>query len=197
MHRDPLPLPPVPAEIRVVILNGAGSVGKTSIGRALQRIAAAPFLLVQMDAFIDMLPAALIGHPDGLMFEARTETDGAASLAVRSGAEMARLMRGMRHAVVALAAQGNRMIIDEVMLDPATAADYRSLLAGFEMRLVGIHAPLAVIEARERARGDRAIGLARWQAPRVHAGMSYDLEIDAGRASAEGCAGLIRDALAL
>ncbi|MGH6929884.1 MAG: phosphotransferase-like protein, partial [Dongiaceae bacterium] len=33
---------------RIVLLNGAGSVGKSSIARALQTIATEPFLHVQM-----------------------------------------------------------------------------------------------------------------------------------------------------
>ncbi|MFZ3005690.1 MAG: hypothetical protein WA047_05905, partial [Phenylobacterium sp.] len=40
----------------------------------------------------------------------------------------------------------------------------------FETRFVGLLAPLEVLEAREVARGDRQIGLARWQFDRVHAG---------------------------
>lgn len=53
----------------VIILNGVGSVGKTSMARALLGLAARPFLHVAMDAFLDMLPARLVGHADGLVFE--------------------------------------------------------------------------------------------------------------------------------
>ena len=183
-------------DVRIIILNGVGSAGRTSLARAFQRIAAAPFLLVQMDAFIDMLPAALIGHPDGVMFAAQGSPE-APELAVQSGAVMGRAMAGMRHAVAAMAGQGNRLIVDEVMLRPETAAEYRTLLVGFETRLVGVVAPLAVIEARERARGDRAIGLARWQVGRVHAGMQYDLEIDTADVSAEAGARRIKAAFDL
>jgi chloramphenicol 3-O phosphotransferase len=182
--------------IRVIILNGVGSVGKTSLARAFQRIAATPFLLVQMDAFIEMLPGSLIGHPDGVVFVPQGSTE-APELAVRSGAVMRRAMAGMRHAVAAMAAQGNRLIVDEVMLDPRTAAEYRTLLAEIETRFVAVTAPLAVIEARERARGDRAIGLARWQFDRVHAGMRYDLEIDTAAAPAELGAARLRAAFDL
>ena len=53
----------------VIILNGVGSVGKTSTARALQTIAAKPFLHVSMDAFAEMLPERMLGHPDGMIFE--------------------------------------------------------------------------------------------------------------------------------
>ena len=35
-----------------------------------------------------------------------------------------------------------------------------------------------MIEERERQRGDRDLGLARWQYDKVHGGMTYDLELD-------------------
>ncbi len=65
------------------------------------------------------------------------------------------------------------------MIGADKAQDYRALLSPFDVRFVGLFAPLDVLEARERARGDREIGLARWQYERVHRDMIYDLEIDA------------------
>ena len=57
------------------------------------------------------------------------------------------------------------------------------LLAAFEVFRVGVFAPLDILEARERQRGDRLIGLARWQFDRVHKDMKYDLEVDTSSAS--------------
>jgi chloramphenicol 3-O phosphotransferase len=51
-----------------------------------------------------------------------------------------------------------------------------------------------VIEARERARGDRTPGLARWQHDKVHAGIAYDLELDAAAATPVELAGRTREA---
>ncbi|MFZ0017309.1 MAG: hypothetical protein WAL10_08230 [Acetobacteraceae bacterium] len=48
--------------------------------------------------------------------------------------------------------------------------------AQHEVHFVGLFAPLDVLEARERQRGDRLIGLARWQYHRVHSGIAYDLD---------------------
>lgn len=180
----------------VIILNGVGSVGKTSAGRALQAIAAEPFLHVQMDAFLEMLPARLVGDPAGLVFETSVQ-DGAAVTAIRSGPVLGRAMRGMRHAIAAMAAQGNHLIVDEVMLEPASAAEYRALLAAFDCRIVGLFAPVSVLEARERARGDRSLGLARWQFDRVHRGIAYDLELSAADASPAELARQIRGAFGL
>ncbi|WP_246691382.1 MULTISPECIES: hypothetical protein [unclassified Mesorhizobium] len=49
-------------------------------------------------------------------------------------------------------------------------------------------APLDVLEAREAARADRLPGLARWQYPRVHKGMDYDLEVDTSQLTPLECA---------
>ncbi len=170
------------AHPHVIVLNGVGSVGKTSTARALQRITAEPFLHVAMDAFLDMLPKAMLGHADGLIFEAEQDQDQP-SVAIRTGPVVDRAMRGMRHAIVAMAAQGNNLVVDDVMTKEGQDQEYRALLSGFDVRLVGLFAPLDVLEARERQRGDRQIGLARWQYERVHRGRSYDLEIDTAAAT--------------
>jgi chloramphenicol 3-O phosphotransferase len=67
----------------------------------------------------------------------------------------------------------------------------------FQVSLIGIFAPLDFLEARERARGDRLIGLARWQYDRIHKDMKYDLEVDTSRSTPMQCATLIREKLSL
>jgi chloramphenicol 3-O phosphotransferase len=181
---------------QIVILNGIGSVGKSSTARALQAIAAEPFLHVAMDAFFAMVPERLVGHPDGIVFET-THADGQPMVAIRPGPVMDRTMRGMRHAIAAMARAGNNLIVDDVMLGGGEVQEYRDLLAELAPRFVGLFAPLDVLEARERARGDRRIGLARWQYARVHAGVAYDLEIDTTAASALECAHKIKAAFQL
>ena len=175
---------------RIVLLNGVGSAGKSSIAKALQAITRDVFLHVQMDAFFDMLPEASIGHPDGVTFETIQDGDHP-SVIIRSGPLAQRAFRGMRHAVAAMAAQGNDLIVDEVLLGE-TWTEYARLLAPFQVFLVGVRARLDTLEAREQARGDRLIGLARWQFDRVHNGMVYDLEIDTDHASPMECAALIK-----
>jgi len=161
----------------VIVLSGAGSVGKTSTAKALQGMAKEPFLHIQMDTFLEMLPPSMFGHPDGYIFET-IEEDGHPSVIIHSGPVLDRLMNGMRHAIRAMAEQGNNLVIDDVMFGGGEAYEYRRLLAEFDLRVVGLIAPLDVLERRERERGDRDIGLARWQYRRVHNGVRYDLEID-------------------
>jgi chloramphenicol 3-O phosphotransferase len=177
--------------VRIVILNGVGSAGKSSIAKALQSITAEPFLHVQIDVFMDMLPAAYNDHPDGFTYETVFE-HGKPVVVIKAGPIGERTLRGMRHAIAALAEQGNSLIVDDVLLG-SEKGEYAALLSAFELYFVGIFAPLEMLEVREHERGDRLIGLARWQFSRVHEGMTYDLEVDTGSASPMECAALIRD----
>lgn len=180
---------------KVVVLNGVGSVGKSSTARALQDICAEPLMHVSMDAFLSMMPDRLFGTPDGLVFET-IQRDGSPAIVIHTGPVVERGLRGMRHAVAALANHGNSLVVDEVMWGDE-AAHYRELLAGHDLRFVGLHAPLDVLEAREKARGDREIGLARWQYDRVHGGIGYDLELDTTAGTPLEMAQQIRDAFGL
>ena len=180
---------------RIIILNGAGSVGKSSIAKALQSMTAEPFLHVQMDAFVFMLPENSFDRPEGLTFETMIE-DGKPSVRITSGPVADRTFRGMRRAIAAMAGQGNNLIVDEVMLENEWT-DYAILLADFDVSLIGVVAPLDVLESRELDREDRLAGLARWQYDRVHRGLRYDFEVDTSRATPMECATLIKQAFGL
>jgi chloramphenicol 3-O phosphotransferase len=175
---------------RIVLLNGVGSAGKGSIAKALQTITTDPFLHVEMDAFLQMLPEACIGHPDGITFET-VQHQGKPEVVIRTGPVADRAFRGMRHAIAAMAAQGNNLVIDDVIVQ-SQMAEYLTLLSAFDCFVVGVFAPLHVLEARERQRGDRMVGLARWQYDRVHKDMMYDLELDTSSATPIECANLIK-----
>jgi chloramphenicol 3-O phosphotransferase len=193
----PLAIGNAPAvNARIIILNGVGSVGKSSIARTLQTITVEPYLHVSMDAFIDMLPEGMIGHPDGLIFET-VQDQGKPSIVIKTGPVMRRTMRGMQYAIAAMARQGNNLIVDDVMLGGGKMRQYQETLLQHEVHFVGLFAPLDVLEVRERERGNRPIGLARWQYDRVHSGMTYDLEIDTATASPLECAHRIKAAFHL
>lgn len=184
------------AKGRVVLLNGVGSSGKTSIAKALQERAATPFLHVAMDAFIEMLPDRLQDHPDTFAYVPGAE-GGLSSVSIATGPAGDRLLLGMRRAVAAMAAAGNDLIVDDVILGDDGMADYEALLAGFRLHRVGVLCPLDVLEQREHARGDRMIGLARWQFDRVHAGKAYDMTVDTATLSADECARRIAERFGL
>lgn len=180
----------------VIILNGTSSAGKSTLARALQDVARRHLLCVQMDVFFEMQPARLAGHTESFVIR---PVEGASppELAIETGPYGQRLLDGMRRSVAALAEAGLDVIVDDVWLGRGEQEAYQPLLAGHEVRYVGVRAPLAVCEAREKARGDRGIGQARWQYNRVHLGAVYDLEVDTGRVTPEEAAKQIADAFGL
>jgi chloramphenicol 3-O phosphotransferase len=148
---------------RIILLNGPGSAGKSTLARAILAQARDVFLHVQMDTWLEMMPQrtlGTLGTPDGLTFQTG-ERDGKPVVEVVSGPAQERALRGMRHAVAAMAAQGCDMVVDEVLFGDEAWDEYRALLRPFALHTVGVFAALDVLEAREKARGDRAIGLAR------------------------------------
>ena len=56
---------------------------------------------------------------------------------------------------------------------------------GLRAFFVGVHCPLEILEERERNRGDRQIGFARWQFDRVHRYGAYDFTLDTSLLSPE------------
>lgn len=143
-------------------------------------MASRPLLHVRMDDFLSMQPRRLNNHADGFVF-ARVEGAEPPETAITTGPYGARLMSGMRRSVAALAESGLDLIVDDVWLgEGAEQADYVTLLSKHQVFFVGVRAPLAILEQREIARGDRDIGQARWQQGRVHIGATYDLVIDTG-----------------
>lgn len=180
------------SKVKIIFLNGVGSVGKTSIAKELQSILEEAYLHVGIDQFIDMLPEKYLGNPKGIFFENLQTTDGHPLVKVNVGDIGNKVMKGMRHAIVALANQGNNLIIDEVIIGNELT-EYIELLSKFKVLYVGIFAPLSVIEERERNRKDRLIGLARWQYDIVHQNKSYDLEIDSTKLSPLDCAKIIKN----
>ncbi|PDQ22519.1 chloramphenicol phosphotransferase [Mesorhizobium sanjuanii] len=176
---------------KIVVLNGVGSAGKSSIAKSLQTMTAEPFLHVQMDIFVEMLPKALQDHADGFSYET-VGKDDKPQVVISTGPIGARTLRGMRHAIAAMAEQGNNLIVDDVLCH-GEMPEYLELLSKFDLHLVGVFAPLDVLEARESQRADRLPGQARWQYDRVHKGIDYDLEVDTSTLTPLECARRIQE----
>jgi chloramphenicol 3-O phosphotransferase len=176
---------------KIILLNGVSSAGKSTLARQIQELASKAFLHVQMDAFLSMMPPRYANHPDAFAFvkEGSTNTP---EMAVFSGEYGKSLMRGMRRSILALASQGLNIVVDDVMLDN-DIEDYRSLFAHFDFFAVKVDCDLADAQAREKARGDRGLGLARWQYSRVHERVSYDFVVNTSMNSPNVAAQLIVD----
>ena len=180
---------------RVVLLNGVSSSGKSSISSELQDLLPGLFLKASIDTFTPMVPERLIAidpppgdsAEQGLSVETLDGPSGR-SLILRPGAVFHRFVRGMHQAVAAMAREGNDVIFDDVIYDPAY---FRSYLDAFEeigVWFVGVKVPLDVAERREQQRGDRALGHARGHFDLVHRHGPYDIEVDTEAHSARECA---------
>lgn len=160
----------------IIFLNGASSSGKSSIAKELVGVLDEPCFYLPVDAF----------H------------------AMRSGPEMSpdqlkvvlkRTWMGFHRAVAGMAAAGNNIVVDHVLSESWRLRDCLALFVPQDVVLVGVRCPLAELERREEARGDRPAGLAARQFNRVHAHGIYDVECETGSSSPVECAREIKDFL--
>jgi chloramphenicol 3-O phosphotransferase len=176
---------------RVVLLHGTSSSGKSTVARAVQKLADDPWICLGIDTFWNAIDERWMEHGpragDGFAW-----MDDAT---IVPGPVGQRLAAGMRAALAAFARTGNDVLVDDVFIDPAWLDGWRSELAGIELFLVGVMAPAHILEERERARGNRVVGEARAQVELIHRGVEYDLTVDTSRQSPEECARSILAAL--
>jgi len=188
----------------VFLVNGPSSAGKTTLCRDLQAAIAEPYLVVGFDDFIFMsAPRYYRGADTGRQVEfdaftalgaemVTTSAPGAPlSVMARFGPVYRRLLDSMAPAVRALVDGGNPVIFDHVLHDEAMQASCRQAFAGLDVFAVGVTCPVEILEARERARGDRVLGRARGLAGVVHSFMPYDVTIDTGATSPQACVAAI------
>lgn len=162
------------AGVRVIVLNGVSSAGKSTVAKALQiQLKPQAWLHVEIDAFLRMLPPPLVAV-DGIK----------------------RAIDGAHGAMAALVAAGNRVIIDHVLEQPQWWPDLAGRLKDAKILLVGVHCDPKVLDERERARSDRMIGQARSQLASTHGGKTYDIEVDTSTTPAAECAATIVAAVA-
>jgi len=107
-----------------------------------------------------------------------------------------RFLAGWYGCIRALALAGNSIIADAGFLEMAWLLTQIEALDGIEALYVGVRCPLAEVERREIARGDRAIGYARAQYDRVYQYGPYDVEVDTSVLGPEAIAAIIQRALA-
>ena len=161
-----------------IVLNGASSAGKTSIAKALQRLCTTPVLHASLDTFTDMFHWPAIGDE-----------------VVRR--ECRRIGVANFHASLSILASSRfPIVIDHVFEDHAWFEACRDALKEKQAYFVGVHCPIAVLEQREKARGDRRIGLCRRQFERVHEGKPYSLNVDSSKQSPDECATAILNLVA-
>jgi chloramphenicol 3-O phosphotransferase len=162
---------------KVALLHGTSSSGKTTIARALQRLADEPWVRLGIDVFWSAIDERWMEFgpraQEGFHW---VEHDG--SFEIVGGPVGQRLAAATRASVGATARKGLNVIADDVLIVPAWLDAWAEALAGLDTLFVGVHAPLEVLEERERDRRNRILGEARGQHSVIHSGIAYDVEVD-------------------
>lgn len=179
----------------IILLNGVGSAGKSSIATALQDIFDGPLLVLGIDLFIGRITPRRYAREgdrkaEGFEFVAIEGADPPET-AIRTGPVGHRVMSGLHQSVATLATMGHNVVVDHVFWERRWLDDCVATLRDLPVLFVGIHCPLDVAEARVYARVDRPPilrGTTRWQFSRTHAHAIYDLEVDTSTATAMECA---------
>ncbi len=157
-----------------IVLHGPTSAGKSSIAAALQDSALVPSFHVSLDAFVTMSRRR----------DMRSAQEQA--LAYRIHCE------NLRATLRRLVDSEFEIILDTVLRDEAELQACLDVLSARPLCLVGVQAPLATLEQRERLRDDRATGMAREQFGHLAFVRDYDLVVDTSTGSAAELAAEIR-----
>lgn len=160
---------------RIIFLNGTSCAGKTTIAHALQDVLDEPYLHLGVDHFLGMLP--------------KKYSDWQKPATHRA---VYKAISGMHHCVATLAANGNNVIVDTVLVNTDNLAECIFLLAHFRVTFVGVFCPLEELEQRALERGDRDVGMLKSQFEQVHVHKIYDIEVDTSLESAQQIAGKIK-----
>lgn len=152
---------------KIILITGTSSSGKSTLAKGLQQSLAEPFLHLQLDSFIEMLPCT----DDWDLFQ--------------------KMVRGLNRSVAAMSEEGNNLIVDHVLINNEWLRQCVTLLRDRYVLFVGLHCPLDELERRERERDPRRQGFARQQFENIHQGKLYDLELDTSVLSPEECVGRV------
>lgn len=148
-----------------IVLHGPTSAGKSSLAKALQDSAPVPAFHVALDAFVTMSRRRDMRTPQ--------EQRQAYHLHCEN----------LRTTLAGLVNTPFGIIVDLVLRDEPELQEIFRVLSHRPMYLVGVRAPLEVLEERERRRDDRAPGMAREQSANPAFDRDYDLVIDTSRHS--------------
>lgn len=184
----------------IIILNGPSAAGKSSIQNEIQKNFNQLYLKVGIDTFFDaLLPNPDLSSfektkklsqftPDGILIrqiEIKKDSDGFQIVPLEVGPAGNKVIFGMHHAIAAYAKQGDNVVVDYILYQQAWLPDLVEALKDCKVYLIGINAPLSVLEERESKRGTSPVGHARSHYNTVHKGMIYDLQLDVSNLTPE------------
>ncbi|URK87354.1 chloramphenicol phosphotransferase CPT family protein [Rhizobium sp. RCAM05350] len=146
---------------RIIFLNGTSSSGKTTLATALREALEEPFCYYASDQLADA----------GFRTVKRRIRHSPAS------GERGRFFDGFHRSIAAFAEAGNDLIVRHIVEEQSWADQLKNLFADLDVFWIGVHAPVDEVDRRERERGNRQIGEARYHL-KTHSFCRYDLEVD-------------------
>ncbi len=145
---------------RIIFLNGTSSAGKTTLAHALR----------------DRLTESFCYYASDQLADAGFRTIRRELRDVGQPGERSRFFDGFHRSIAAFAEAGNDLLVEHVVEEQSWADQLTAFLAHLDVFWIGVHAPLDVLERRERERGDRTVGEARYHL-KTHDFCRYDLEV--------------------
>jgi chloramphenicol 3-O-phosphotransferase/GNAT superfamily N-acetyltransferase len=121
--------------------------------------------------------------PIGYSWKEGRDLSGNIIYELQAGPFAQKIPKTFQEVVLTLAKIGHSIVIDDVSFGKEQLDEWKKLLKDFQVCWVGVNAPLSILEEREKQRGNRMIGSARWQFHTVHLDSIYDIEIDTHRES--------------
>jgi chloramphenicol 3-O phosphotransferase len=173
---------------KIIILNGASSSGKTSIANHLKELLKEPTVYVSIDDFIGMFQEKYVRFFSDRRGEVENALIAEASTSIGD-----KIVSLMHSSVAGFSLVGYTVIVDHVITSEIHLMEVIKELKDYPVIFIGVQCPLDELERREKARGDRAVGLARDQYETVHKGKVYDFEIDTFNNRPIECAQMIKD----
>ncbi len=168
----------------IILLNGPGSSGKTSIARSIQHLSSEQWLTFGIDTFIQMTPYPEKGRDDEYFSFLPGENEHGPLMSVELKPAADKLFGAMSELAYTLAFRGNNLIIDEILFNEQRLKSYIDRLAEHKVYFIGVKCALDIMQEREFLRQDRAIGLSNGQFSKVHSGIiEYDLIVDTSYSS--------------
>lgn len=198
--------------LMIIFLNGTSSVGKTSIARELMKQSSIPFLYHSSDHilnfWLDSKFVATINDNNDIEkcplkdWFVRTQSvgpNGQIVTKIANGALGTRLSLDITESVCYLIKKNYDFILDEVVINQEKWNIYKQVLLNLDTSnekkvfYIEVTCNMEVCEQREKARGDRALGLSRGILSELYHFRTYDLSIDTTSKSSKECAKDILD----
>ena len=127
---------------RIILINGTGSAGKTTLSKALR---------CKLDPQFHYYSSDQLANGGFRPLEARVRLENRALF-----------FEGFHQSIAAFAGAGLDLVVEHIVEEQSWADALVELLSPFDLFWVGVHAPIDELERREQMRGDRQIGEARF-----------------------------------